>query len=1041
MQFDYKNLSNPDFFQENRLPAHSDHIWYADRKDMEAGITRFHQTLNGTWFFCCSKNIDTAPAGFWKEDIDCRNWNTITVPGHIQLQGYDTPQYVNTMYPWDGHEKLSPGEIPHINNTVGNYVRYISIPWTKDRQPVFISFQGVESAFTLWVNGQYCGYSEDSFTPAEFDITEFIHGEINKIAVQVYKWSSGSWLEDQDFWRFSGIFRDAYLYTVPPVHLQDLQITTSLTDGFISGNAEFILKTTGNGSATITLYDAEHKKTGSTAVQFYGAPPDYSPRSTETADVSALGNKPSTLYTTVARIPVVAPQLWNAESPYLYTVEIQLFDTTGLLTEIIPYKIGFRQFELKNGLMLLNGKRIVFKGVNRHEFSCISGRAVSRKEILQDIITMKQLNINAVRTSHYPNQSIFYQLCDEYGLYVIDETNLESHGTWQIPGYIGGKNAVPASRPEWHNCVLDRAQSMYERDKNHPCILIWSCGNESFGGKNIYDMSEFFRSRDPSRLVHYEGIFHDRSFNNTSDMESQMYAPVSRIRENLASQLEKPFICCEYSHAMGNSNGGLFKYTDLTRENPRYQGGFIWDYIDQALLTVNRNGQNYLASGNDFSPRPTDRNFCTNGIVFADRTLSPKCAEVKQCYQNVWFEITPREIIVHNDNLFTNTSKYTCNVLLIKDGTVMATAVLDTDVPPLTAKTYPVPDRLFTKNTDYDGYILSVSLVLKHAELWAPAGYEIAWGEYIFPEQPASENIYRTIPYISLLPEQELPILTEGDYNIGVRGTGFEILIERNTGNIVSYQVNGKELIGVPPRLNFWRAPTDNDYGCRQPFKNSIWKAASLYAHTEVSQVYTEQNAVCIKSVSQLPGISVETEVIYRIYASGRIRVEITWPGAANLPDMFDFGMLFRLPPEYQYFTYFGRGPEENYQDRNRGSKTGVYTQDAKQNLTPYILPQECGNRTGVRWLKVVSAQGIGMIFAPKPGMVMECSVLPYTPEELENALHHYELPPVHYTSVRVSQKHTGVGGDDSWGSPVHPEFRISSSVNRTFRFDVFGIQ
>ena len=543
-QFDYAQVKNPEFFRENRMDAHSDHVWYRSMEEKEKGESSFRVSLNGLWKFSYAVNYESAVKGFEALEYDCRGWADIRVPEHIQLEGYDSPQYVNIQYPWDGREQIEPGEIPERFNPVASYAKYFYVPEGWGENPVYISFQGVESAFALWCNGSYVGYSEDSFTPSEFDLTSFLREGENKLAVQVFKWCSSSWCEDQDFFRFSGIFREVYLYTVPKTHLWDLKVQTLLEEGLEKAELVLDMKLAGEGKVRAVLWQEEKLEGFKEAWQ---NPLNLGICKKEVADMEASIKEENHFV-----IPVEKPLLWSAEEPNLYQLIIEVQDEKGKMTEIIPQLAGFRRFELKEGLMKLNGKRIVFKGVNRHEFSSHTGRVVSREELWQDLITMKQNNINGIRTCHYPNMSEIYVLCDRLGLYMIDECNLESHGSWEPVerGIAGRDRIVPGSNPKWHEMVLDRANSMYQRDKNHPAILIWSCGNESFGGKNIYDMSAFFRSQDSGRLVHYEGLFHDRSYPETSDMESQMYPSVADIEKFLKENRNKPFICCEYTHAM-----------------------------------------------------------------------------------------------------------------------------------------------------------------------------------------------------------------------------------------------------------------------------------------------------------------------------------------------------------------------------------------------------------------------------------------------------------------------------------------------------------
>ncbi len=612
---------------------------------MAQKFEQYKESLDGVWKFRYAPNYKDAPKGFEMPEYDCKGWEDIRVPAHIQMEGYGKPQYTNVQYPWDGHEVIVPGEIPTQFNPTASYVKYFTIPSRFAQKRVFISFQGVESGFALWCNGSYVGYSEDSFTPAEFELTPFVHEGENKLVVCVFKWTSGSWCEDQDFFRFSGIFRSVYLYAIPDSHICDLKIKTDLNTDYTKADLKVVMTAITQNTAKADLMLSYH---GTRILSF----------ETTLADGE---NVP-------VAVSVEHPQLWSAEKPNLYDLLITVYNSAGEITELIPQKVGFRRFAIENGVMTLNGKRIVFKGVNRHEFSGRIGRVPDANELRKDIITMKQNNINAIRTSHYPNDSALYALCDEYGLYLIDECNMETHGRWDgIPQPI--ENALPGNQKEWEALLLDRVNSMYQRDKNHASILIWSCGNESFGGSVIHEMSQKFRELDDSRLVHYEGIFHDRRYNDTSDIESRMYPSAADVRAFLAKDRSKPFLLCEYTHAMGNSCGAMHKYTDLADEDPLYQGGFIWDYVDQSIYHKDRYGKEVLGYGGDFDDRPCDYNFSGNGIVYGgNRNPSPKMQEVKFNYQNIQIQVNNDSFQVINKNLFTSTADYACVIVLSREG-------------------------------------------------------------------------------------------------------------------------------------------------------------------------------------------------------------------------------------------------------------------------------------------------------------------------------------------------------------------------------------
>ena len=665
--FDYSLVKDPQYFRDGRMDAHSDHTYYRDGEEAQEKETSFRYDLNGIWKFHYARNYGSAVPGFEKEEYCCRDWDDIRVPAHIQMEGYDAPQYANVQYPWEGHEELHPGQIPERFNPVASYVRYFHVPESMKGKRVFVSFQGAESGLALWLNGKFVGYSEDSFTPSEFELTEYLKDGENKLAAQVFKWTASSWCEDQDFYRFSGIYRDVYLFTVPDVHVYDLRIRAIPDETLKKAELEIVTSTWGKGKMKLTL-----SRKGEILLQ----------------EERSLNGEDTCTW------EIQDPLLWSAEEPNLYDLELEISDESGKLQEIIPEKVGFRRFEMKDGIMTLNGKRIVFKGVNRHEFSSVTGRHVSREELLKDIVTMKQNNINAIRTCHYPDAVGIYDLCDEYGLYMIAECNMESHGTRDTDAVRNGdfSGVVPCDRPEWMDCMLDRVNSMYQRDKNHPAILIWSCGNESFGGKVIFEMSQLYRKMDPTRLVHYEGVNDDRRYNDTSDMESRMYTTVNEIREFLAKDRRKSYVCCEYAHAMGNSCGAMKKYMDLTEEEPMFQGGFIWDYIDQSIYKKDRYGKEFQAYGGDFDDHPCDYNFSGNGIVYGgERDASPKMQEVKFCYQNIAVDVQKDKAVVKNKNLFVNTDTFACVVLLEKEGKKLKEVPMEVSVEPLSEKTVELP--------------------------------------------------------------------------------------------------------------------------------------------------------------------------------------------------------------------------------------------------------------------------------------------------------------------------------------------------------------
>lgn len=1077
-EFDFSIVKDPEIFMQNRLPAHSDHVCYASAYEMARGESSLRMDLNGLWKFSYAENMDQAPEGFEKENYDCSTWREIPVPAHIQMEGYGVPHYANISYPWDGREWLEPGEIPERFLPVASYVRYFSVPENWRGLQIIVSLQGVESGFALWLNGSYVGYSEDSFDPSEFDLTPYLKEGQNKLAVRVWKWTSGSWCEDQDFFRFSGIFRDVYLYVVPKLHLWDLKVETDLSDEFEKAKLRVSAKTTGAGTLEWNLTEREQEASRGCMAGCGIFSSGHMERSSlctvagqnvlsgkcrddmwdsvgyvqeciaQEAAGKGCGFVSGPVERTILETEVDAPKLWSAEEPNLYVLTLQLRDAEGRLVEIASQNVGFRRFELKDGLMRLNGKRIVFKGVNRHEFSAVTGRVPNREEVIQDIVTMKRNNINAIRTSHYPDDRLLYELCDIYGLYMIAENNMETHGTFDglFRNKVTPDFVVPGDHECWKGAMFDRICSCYEKNKNHPAILIWSCGNESYGGRVIYEMSNLFRKLDSRRVVHYEGINFDRRYEGTSDIESQMYTPVSRIRQFLAKNPDKPFICCEYTHAMGNSCGGMHKYTDLTDTEPRYQGGFIWDYIDQSIYKKDRYGKWFLAYGGDFGDRPTDYNFSGNGIVYGGKRLpSPKMQEVKYNYQNISVSFTEDTFTVWNKHLFLNTNQFDAYVILQQDGEEVRRKKLEISVAPLTKERFELPKELLsymewnTENAKMAGeeapeYAVTVSFVLREDCLWAKAGHEVAFGQHVYKREVKPYRCSRPVEFI------------RGIGNVGVRGEHFHAIFSLTSPGLVSYVYGGKEMIGFVPKPNFWRAPVDNDCGNHMPQRYAHWKIASMYVSPWSSnpekntepEITREKDCVSFTYNCFMPTTPESCcRICYRVFGDGTIETVMTYDPVASLGDMPEFGMIFKLDADFDRVKWYGLGKAETYADRCRGAKLGIYENKVADNMAEYLRPQECGNKMGVRYVKIMDLKGRGMLFF---GDELSVNVLPYTPHEMENASHSYELPPIHSTVVRVAKAQMGVAGDDSWGAQTHPEYLIDISGKLEFTFCFRGI-
>ncbi len=1081
-------LEDPQVYQVNRIPAHSDHYFYESEAAMKREYGRepkgeeqgtsghemgLRQYLNGTWSFSYAQSPSCRKEGFYKEGYDLSGFDQIQVPGHIQTQGYDKRHYINTMYPWDGHTELRPPKIDWEYNPVGSYVREFDLKEELNGKRVFLSFQGVETAFYVWLNGVFVGYGEDSFTPSEFEITSLVKDKRNRLAVEVYKRSSASWIEDQDFFRFSGIFRDVYLYGIPKIHVQDVFVKASLEHGYQDGKLQIEAKlihgtwagdeTSQRGEGESRLRGVLKDREGSVVWEQEQMAQD-------------IGREKETFLKIEGKIPDI--HAWSAETPYCYTLYLFVEDRDGTIVEAIPQTVGFCSFELLDGIMCLNGKRLVFKGVNRHEFNVRKGRAVTREDMMWDIRFMKQHNINAVRTCHYPNQTLWYELCDRYGIYLIDEANLESHGSWQKMGECEPSWNVPGSLPEWKDCVVDRARSMLERDKNHPSILIWSCGNESYAGEDILAMRHFFKERDGSRLVHYEGVAWNREFDQISDMESRMYAKPDEVEDYLIHGSGKPYLLCEYMHAMGNSLGGMKHYTELADRYPKYQGGFIWDYIDQALVRQDVDGKEVLAYGGDFTDRPTDYNFCGNGIVYGTRQPSPKAQEVKALYQNLVLVPHKETVTIDNRNLFADTSAYEFIYKILLDGSIIFEAVFLTDAPIPAGQRCTISleairwQEIKTKTSAYESgapgeYVYQLSAVLKEKKMWAEKGYEVSFGEMVILVKEDSANDVSakkdSIAETALIrdklstagkdahhgkpasdPDKNLFQVIHGDVNLGVKGPGFSVLFSKVDGGIVSLCYGKTEWITRPPMPAYWRATTDNDRGNGFGLASSMWLAADQFWQYNNSQIEIKEEPECV-TVSYTYGVPVhpatKTQVTYVVYPDGKIKVKAKFFGQKGLPQLPVFGMRWKMKSAVNHFQYYGYGPEENYSDRMWGARLGIFQGTPMGNLSHYLKPQECGGREGVRWLILTDDKGNKLkISAVKRPFSM--NVLPFTAEELEQAMHEEELPtPPHYTVVSILGAQRGVGGDDSWGAPVHPEYGISGENDQEVEFIIGASQ
>ncbi len=995
-EFDASRIADPGFVAQHRSAARSDHRWFRDDEERASGVSGFEQSLNGLWRVQVAPNPASVVPGFEHPDFDVSGWQSIPVPGHLQLHGLGTPQYVNIQYPWDGHEAIEPGEVPTLANPVASYVTTFSLDRPlADGERMSVEFRGAESAIAVWLNGAYLGYATDSFTPSEFDLTDVLVPGENRLAAQVFSFSSGSWLEDQDMFRFSGLFRDVVLLRRPALHVEDVRVTTTVADE--SAEVVVDLRLVGEGRATVALEGVGELT------------PDAQGR---------------------FRIRVADPRLWSPEDPHRYALTIRGFDADGEQTEAIGQPLGIRHFGIEEGVLKLNGQRIVFLGVNRHEFG-LNGRVMTREQTERDLQLLKRAGVNAIRTSHYPNNSFFYELADEYGFLVIDEMNLETHGRWDRIRYLDAplEESLPGDDERWRAALQDRAASLFERDKNHPSVVMWSLGNESFGGTLLRDLADWFRAVD-DRPVHYEGVHWDPRFPETTDVVSQMYTPAAEVEAYLREHRDKPFILCEYAHSMGNSFGAVDRYLDLADRDPLFQGGFIWDFADQALEKVDRHGRAYLGYGGDSGEAPHDGDFSGNGIVFADRTPKPALQEVAFLYQPFRIEVRADAVSLENRSLVTASSAYETVVTLRREGRTLRRAVLETHVPAGTSAVHPLP---FAVPTGDGEVTVDVELRLRAATRWAEAGHVVARGQGVFAHSPAPRRSAAAKPR-----------LVEGAHNVGVHGEGFSALFSQLHGGLLSYRFGGREMLAGSPRPSFWHAPTSNERGFGGPFEEGQWLLASRYArpvggHLRTATVTEDDQSVTVAYRYELPtSPRAFADLAYRVTGDGRIAVTQTLDLPAGLPELPEFGLQLATTADAHRLRWYGDGPDETAVDRRLGARVDVFEQDVRTALPPYLKPQESGSRTGVRWATVTDAQGFGLRF--EADQRMEFSALPWTPYEIENAQHPNELPPIQRTVLRPALQRRGVAGDDSWGARPHEEFRLPRSGRLELRFSFGGV-
>lgn len=1006
-------LTDPTVFAVNRMPAHSNHRYYA-HMPQRGECSELKQSLDGEWRVevVQASDIDFHEEPFVAENFDDSAFERVQVPGHLQTAGLMNHKYVNIQYPWDGHENPLEPNVPE-NNHVALYRRKFTV---SDRLAdtkaaggtVSIVFHGMATAIYVWVNGLFAGYGEDGFTPNEFDVTDLLHDGENVVAVACYEYSSASWLEDQDFWRLHGLFRSVELAAQPHVHVDDLRVETDYDaeTGLASLDAALSVRNATDAATISTvLKDAEGNVIWETA---HCVDERTSISSGSLQDITA----------------------WSAENPALYELVITVIDHAGNIAEVAVQRIGFRRFRIEDGIMTINGKRTVFKGADRHEFDAKRGRAITRQDMIDDVMFCKRHNINAIRTSHYPNQDYWYELCDEYGIYLIDETNLETHGSWCLPGdVLTEETAVPGSKPQWEGACVDRVDSMMRRDYNHPSVLIWSLGNESYVGDVFRAMYRHAHDIDPNRPVHYEGMTHNRDYDDVSDIETYMYAHADAVEEYLRNDPKKPYLSCEYMHAMGNSVGNMDEYTALERY-PHYQGGFIWDFIDQAILAKQSDGTERLCYGGDFGDRPSDYEFSGNGLVFADRRPTPKAQEVKQLYANVHLDVTENGVVVKNDNLFTPTDGYVFALRMLADGEPVWQTDRHFNVPANETASFTVDWPVDRYRTEAKELVLEVSQRLAEPTDWAPTGYELSFGQSVIDGMKPTKEAKKPID----------GVVTVGRWNAGVQGSGREALFSRTQGGMVSYTFDGREFVLRRPTITTFRALTDNDRGAGHGFERAQWLGAGRYARcvgNEIEQVDDDTLKATYEYELATPQRTRVT-VAYTAYTTGRVNLHVEYPGEeGELPTMPAFGIEWALPVEYSRLRFFGAGPEETYQDR-RHAKLGIWSTDAFTDHAQYLMPQETGNHEGVRWAEITDEHGHGLRVSRAAGAnPFAMSLQPYSSFMLEEAQHQDELPTPKHMFLRVLAAQMGVGGDDSWMSPVHPQYHIRADQPISLNVDL----
>ena len=993
----------------NRAPMHTDYFAYetpelAARGERESST--YYMSLNGQWKFNWVRHADARPADFWKPGYNDRAWDTMPVPGVWELNGYGDPLYVNVGYPWREQYQNNPPQVPTEENHVGSYRRTITVPASWKGKDIIAHFGSVTSNIYLWVNGKYVGYSEDSKLEAEFDLTRYLKpGQENLIAFQVFRWCDGTYLEDQDFFRYSGVGRDCYLYAREKRRIEDIRVTPDLDAEYKDGTLTVDVQLKGNAIATLKLKDAQGK---------------------EVASATTRGE--------TVTMQVSNPHKWTAETPYLYTLYAQIGELAP--KEIIPVKVGFRKIELKDAQVLVNGQPVLFKGANRHEMDPDGGYVVSRQRMLQDVQIMKDLNINAVRTCHYPDDPYWYALCDEYGLYVVAEANIESHG-------MGYGDETLAKRDDYRQAHLERNQRNVQRNFNHPAIIFWSLGNEAGYGSNFEAAYDWVKAEDPSRAVQYERAGYD----GKTDIYCPMYYRYWDCETYCKDESKtKPLIQCEYAHAMGNSMGGFKEYWDLVRKYPKYQGGFIWDFVDQGIHKTGSNGKLIYAYGGDFNKfDASDINFCNNGLISPDRIPNPHAYEVEYFYQNIWttpVDLKKGQVKVYNEHFFRDLSNYYMEWQVLKNGRVMRSGrVDDLDVAPRQSATLALPIGRYCQHAEW---LLNVSYKLKANEGLLTAGHTIARDQLVL-------NAYKPQP-LALANQAESnelvvePTIRDNDRNyLIVTGEDFRIEFNKHDGFLCLYEADGLSYLkeGSVLKPNFWRAPTDNDFGAGLQNRYRVWLNPQLEL-TSFNQ-RMENGLAIVEARYDIPAVKGQLALTYLINNRGAIQVtqQLTADKSAKVSDMFRFGMQLQMPRSFETIEYYGRGPVENYADRNHNTFLGRYRQSVDSQFYPYVRPQENGNKTDLRWWRVLNVGGNGLeIKAEAP---FSASALHYTIESLDEGTrkiqrHSNEVEQADLTNVLIDKEQMGLGCIDSWGALPLEKYRLPYQ-DYSFTFTLTPVQ